>query len=142
MRAEVTFLGGVIFRINEDGIVGASSHAGLATNADRFVKIDDAVSALEHCRSRTGDDTRRVGALIAPGHLVCTPRLRKHSDIYMFDVGSSHADGHDVFRFAGGRARVTADATRVVDDLCPLNALVATWLLIDHLSEAKAWRAL
>ena len=51
------------------------------------------------------------------------PRLRENADIDVLDVGARDPDGHDVFRFAGGRAGVTADATRVVDDLRPLHAL-------------------
>jgi len=81
-------------------------------------------------------------ALIAACYLVGPPGLREDADVNVLNVGARDAYGYDIFRFACGRARVTADATCVVDDLRPLHALVATWLWIDHLPEAKAWRAL
>src|ERR1043166_850752 len=132
----------MILWVDEDRVVGASGHARLATDTDRFVEVDDAVRALKHCGSRTGSDARCVRALITTGHLMSAARLGKDPDVDMLDVGARYADGYDVFRFACRRARMTADATRVVDYLRPLHALVATWLLIDHVAEAKAWRTI
>ena len=142
MRAEVTLFGRMIFRIDEDRVVRTSRHAGLTADADRLVKIYDAVCALEHRRGWTSGHTRRVRTLITARYLMRATDLRKYADIDVLDVRARDADGNDVFRFACGRAGVTADATCVVDDLRPLDALVATWLWIDHLPEAKAWRAL
>ena len=71
-----------------------------------------------------------------------SPCLREDADINVLNVGARDAYGYDVFRFARRRARVAADATCVVDYLRPLHALVATWLLTDHLREVKARRAL
>jgi len=132
VRAEVTFLGGMILWIDEDRVIGTSSHARFAANADRFVEVDDAVRALKHRGGRASSDARRMRALITTGHLMSAACLRKDTDVDMLDVSARDADGYDVFRFACRRARMTADATRVVDYLRPLHALVATWLLIDH----------
>lgn len=123
MSAEVTFLGGVIFRVDENRVVRARSHARLATDADRFIEINDAVSAFEHRRRRARRHTRRMSALIAARHLMRASSLRKLSDINMLDVGARHGERHFVFGFAGGRAGVTTDAARMVYDFSPLNLL-------------------
>lgn len=119
----------MIFRIDEDGVVGTSSHAGFATDADRFIEIDNPIGAFEHRRRGTSRDARRVGALITTGDLVRATCLRKDADVDVLDVGARDADGYDIFRLAGRRARMTADAARVVDDLGPLDALI---LFFDH----------
>ena len=132
MSTEVTFLSRMIFGIDEDRIVRASGHAGFAADADRFVEIDYAVRPLEHRRRRTRGHARRVRALIAARHLVRAPHLRPDADIDVLDVSSRDTDGHDVFRFAGRGARMTADAAGVVNHLRPLHVTVASWLLLDH----------
>src|SRR6185503_2344815 len=132
----------MIFRINKNRVIRASRHAGFTADADRFVEVDDAVSTLEHRRRWAGDDARCVCTLIAARDLVRAPRLWKDADVDVLNVSAGDADGHDVFRLACGRAGVTADAAGVVDDLRPLNALVASWLLIDHVAQAKSWRTI
>jgi hypothetical protein len=114
----------MIFGIDEDGVIRARRHAGFATDADRFIEIDDAIGAFEHRRGGAGNDTGRVRALITTGHLVCATRLWKHTYVYVLNVGARDPDRHDVLGLAGGGARVTADATRVVDDLRPLHGRV------------------
>ena len=132
MRAEVTFLSRVIFGVDEDRIVRTSRHAGFAADADRFIEIDDAVSALEHRRRRTRGDARRMRALITARDLMRPASLRKHADIDMLDVGARHPDGHQVFRLAGSRTRVAADTASVIDDLGPLHGLLASCWLFNH----------
>ena len=122
----------MIFGIDKDRIVRASSHTGLAPDADRFVKIDDAVSPFEHCCGGAGGDARRVRALITAGYLVGAPRLREDTHVDVLDVSSRHPDGNDILRLARGRARVTSDATGVVDDLGPLHSLFAACLRFNH----------
>src|ERR1041385_529203 len=122
----------MIVRIDEDGVVRTSGHAGFAADADRFIEIDDAIRALEHGGGGAGHDARRVRALITTGDLVRAARLRKDTDVDVLHIGPGDADGHDIFRLAGGRARVTANAPRMVDDLRPLDAILANWFLIDH----------
>jgi hypothetical protein len=46
--------------------------------------------------------------------------LRKHADVYVLDVSSGNGKWDEIFRLAGGRAGMTADAARVVDYLGPL----------------------
>ena len=64
-----------------------------------------------------------MSALIAARHLMRASRLGEDADINVLNVGSRHADGDNVFRLAGSRARMTTNATRVVDNLGPLNLL-------------------
>src|SRR6266566_2055041 len=109
MRAEVTFFRGMIFGVDEDRVVRTSSHARLAADADRFIEIDDAVGTLEHSGGRTGDDARRVCALIAARDLMGAANLWEDTDVDMFDVSAGNTDRHNIFRFAGSRARVAAD---------------------------------
>jgi len=122
----------MIFGINKDGVVRTGRHAGLTANANRFVKIDDAVSPFEHCCGGAGGYARRVRALITAGYLVGAPRLREDTHVDVLDVGSRDTDGNHVFRLARGRARVTSDATGVVDDLGPLHSLFAACLRFNH----------
>ena len=117
----------MIFRIDEDSVVGTGSHAGFAADANRFVEIDYAVGAFEHCRRRASRHAGRMRALIAARHLMRASSLRKLSNINVLDVGTRHRERHFVFRFAGGRAGMTADAARVIDHLGPLHRLVL-WL--------------
>src|SRR5262249_39163688 len=140
VRAEVTFLGRVILRINKDRIVRTSRHAGFATDADRFIEIDGAVRPFEHGRGGTGSHAWRVRGLVAAGDLVGAPHLRKNADIDVFHVGARDADGHDILGLAGGGARVTADAAGVVDDLGPLHAIFANWLGWIHQSVQEVKR--
>src|SRR5688572_13854137 len=111
----------MIFGVDEDGVVRTRGHARLATDADRLIKIDDAVGALEHRRRRTRGYARSVRALVATRHLVGASRLRKHAHVNVFDVCARDGNRNDVFRLAGGGARVTADAACMVDYLGPLN---------------------
>ena len=132
MRAEVTFLSRMIVRINKDRIVRTRRHAGFAANADRLVEIDDAVRPFEHRGRRTRGHAWRMRALIAARHLVRAANLREDTDVDVLDVRAGHADRHDIFRLARRGARMTTDAASVVDDLRPLHATVASWLLLDH----------
>src|SRR5262252_7745931 len=126
MGAEVTFFRRMIFRIDEDRVVGTGGHAGLAPDADRFVKIDDPVRALEHRGSRTGRDAGRMRALIAARYLMRASRLGKHAHVDVLHIGTSDADRNYILGLAGGGTRVTADAARVIDDLGP--AELRRWL--------------
>ena len=119
----------MIFRIDEDGVVGTSRHAGFATDADRFIEIDNPVRAFEHGRGGASRDARCMGTLITTGDLVRATCLREDAYVDVLNVGARDADGYDIFRLASGRARMTADAARVVDDLGPLDALI---LFFDH----------
>ena len=121
MSAEVAFLGRVIFRVYEDGIVRTRRHAGFATDADRLVEIDNAVSALEHRSCRASRYARRMSALVAARNLMRTPRLRKCSDFDMLHVGAGHRQRNKIFGLTRGCAGMAANTSRVVNDLGPLN---------------------
>ena len=132
MRAEVTFLRRMIFWIDEDRVVRTGSHASFTADADRFIEIDDAVSAFEHCGRRAGDDAWCMRALIATCDLMRATNLREDTDIDVLDVGARHPDGHHVFRLAGSRTRMAADTASVIDDLGPLHGLLGSCLLFNH----------
>ena len=110
----------MIFRVDEDRVVRTRSHARFAADTDRLVEIDYPVGALEHRRCGTRRDARCMRALIAARHLVRAAGLRKHADVYVLDVSSRNGKWNEIFRLAGGRAGMTADAARVVDYLGPL----------------------
>jgi hypothetical protein len=88
VRAEVTLLSRMVFWIDKDGVVGARSHACLTANADRLVKIDNAIGPLEHRRRRAGGDAGSVSALIAARYLMYAAGLRKDTDIDVLDVSA------------------------------------------------------
>jgi hypothetical protein len=132
MRAEVTFLSRMIFGIDEDGVIRASSHARFAANADRFVEVDDAVRAFEHRCRWTGSDARRVSALVAARHLMCASHLRKHAYVDVLHISPSDANRNDIFRLASRRTRMTTDAAGMVDDLGPLHAILGSMFVLDH----------
>src|SRR5215475_14490472 len=113
----------MIRRINKNRVVRTGSHAGLAADANRFIKINDAIRALEHGGSWTGRDAGRVGALITPSHLVRAPYLRKYAHIDVLHIRSSNADRDDVLRLARRRTCMTTNAAGMVDDLGPLHAV-------------------
>ena len=69
VSAEVALLGRVIFGVDEDGVVGAGGDAGLASDADGLVEIDDAVRPLVHGLGRAGGDTGWIFTLVAAGNL-------------------------------------------------------------------------
>jgi len=79
----------VVLGIDEDRVVRTGSHACLATNADRFVEVDNSVGALEHCCGGTSCDAGRMRALIAACHLVRASRLREDADVHVLDVSAS-----------------------------------------------------
>src|SRR5229473_1057145 len=111
MRAEVTLFSRMVFRVDEDCVVRTGSHTGLTADANRFIKIDDAVSTLEHCGRRARGDARCVRTLVAARYLMSAAHLWKHAHVDMLDVGASDANRHDILGLAGGRARMTTDTT-------------------------------
>src|SRR6185503_9391015 len=110
----------MIFRVDEDRVVGTRGHARFAADTDRLVEIDDPVLAFEHRRRWASCDARCMRALVAARHLVRATGLRKHADVYVLDVSASNRKRDEIFRLAGRRARMTADAPRVVNYLGPL----------------------
>jgi hypothetical protein len=77
-------------------------------------------------------------ALIATRHLMSAPHLWKHTYVNVLDVSPRDADGHDVFRLARCRARMTADTAGMVDDLRPLDRGRSSWLLLKHVFDFGA----
>ena len=122
VRAHVALLGRMVLGVDEDGVVGARGHARLAADADALVEVDDAVLAAEHRLGRAGTHARRIGALVAPGHLEGAAGLRELADIHGLHVGPGYPDRNFVLALAGGRARVASDALVLVEHLQPAHA--------------------
>src|SRR5439155_23630794 len=121
MRAEVALLRRVIFRVDEDRVVGTGGDAGLAADADVLVEIDDAIGAAVHGRGWTSGDTGRVIALVAAGDLKGAAGGGELSDVDVLDVSAIHAERNGILRLTSSAAGVTADAAGLVDDLSPLH---------------------
>lgn len=117
----------MVFRVDEDRIVGASCHTRLAPNADRLIEIDNAVGALEHCSRRAGSYARRMSALIATGDLVSAACLGKGANFDVLDVSARHRQRNKILGLTRCRARMATNTTRVINDLGPLN-----WSFVDH----------
>lgn len=126
----------MIFRIDEDRVVRAGSHAGFAADANRLIEIDDAVRALEHRGRRASRHTGRVRTLIAASYLVRAAHLRPDADVNVLNVSSCDADRDDVLGLAGCSARVTSNAASVVDYLRPLHAISVSCFWLNHVCEA------
>jgi hypothetical protein len=69
-----------------------------------------------------------MGALIATSDLVGAASLRKNANVNMLDISARDGKRHKVFRLAGRRAGVTADASGMVNNLGTLPSL-CLWLL-------------
>ncbi len=76
---------------------------------------------LDFATGGAGFGARGVGTLIAPSHLKGTVRLGEPTYVDVFYVRAVDRERNLVFRLAGGRARVTADTARIVDDFGPLD---------------------
>jgi hypothetical protein len=74
-----------------------------------------------------------MSTLVAARHLMRPARLRKRAYVNVLDVSAGDSQWDFVFRLAGGRAGVTADAARVVYNFAPLN-LVFSGLINGKLS--------
>lgn len=140
MSAEVAFLRGMVLRVDEDCIVRASCHAGLATYADGLVEIHYSVWALMHGTSRTCCNTGRIRALVAPGYLKSPPGVREGSNVHRLHVSSGDPQGNFVFGLASSSASMTSNAASLVDDLCPCQAFHGhAWMLRSWASQEKTW---
>ena len=111
----------MIFRVDEDRIVGACCHAGLAADANRLVEVYDAIRALEHCGGGARDDARGMRALVTARDLVSASRVGKLAYVNMLDVSARDRERDFILGLTGSGARVTSDATSVIDDFRPLN---------------------
>jgi len=121
VRAEVALLRRVVLRVDEDRIVRTRCHTRFATDADRFIKIDNAIRSLEHCSGRAGGHTRGMGALVASSYLMRAADLGKHADVNVFHVSAGHREWNEVLRLARRRTRMASDAACVVNNFRPLD---------------------
>ena len=129
MGAKVTFGCGVGTGIDVNGVIGAGLHARLAADATGRIKFNDAVGALVHGRHRTDTHARRVGAVVAAGHLEVASDIGIGAGLHVLDPRAIDAQWHLVLRLAGGGAGVTANALAVVDDKTVVHEPLFTWLV-------------
>jgi len=115
MRAKVALRCRALIRINVNGIVGASLHAGLATDAAIRTEIDDTVFALVHRRDRADGHAWRLLAVIATSDLKHAPGVREYSFFHVLNPGAIHRERHVVLGFARNGASVAANALPVID---------------------------
>jgi hypothetical protein len=76
-----------------------------------------------------------MSTLVAARDLVGAARLREDANVNMFDVCTGYGKRNKVLGFAGSRARVATNATRVVDYLGPTD--VVDLRLVEH--ESSRW---
>src|ERR1044072_122749 len=116
MRAIIAFLGGVRFRIDGEGVVRTSLHAGRAADAAVAVEINYAVLAAKQRRHRADGYARRIVAVIAPHHRKETARVRVFALFDVLHPRAKRAERNFVFRFTGNRAGVAAYTFSMVND--------------------------
>jgi hypothetical protein len=90
-------------------------HAGFASDANGWVKLNDAIIALIYCGD--GADARAwwVGAVITARDLKVAPHIGVCAHFDIFDPGAIHAKWHVILRLARGGAGVTSDTFTLVD---------------------------
>ena len=116
VRAVVAFGRRVRLGIDIQGVVGAGLHARFAADATVGIEIDDAVRAQKQRRNRADLHAGRIGAVVAAVNGERTARIGERSLLHVLDPGAVDPQGDVVFRLAGHRAGVTADAAAIVDD--------------------------
>jgi hypothetical protein len=114
--AEVALLDDRNQGIDISGIVRAGGKTILASDTAVFVDDDDAVFPLPGCLDRAVDDAGRTITLVAEagekvaGDIGVPPLF---DDLH---PGAIHAKGNAIFRLAGHRTAVTANAPPEIDD--------------------------
>ena len=121
MRAKIAFLGRVIFRVDENGVIWTGGDTCFTANAESLIEIDNTVRACLHGFGGARLDARWVFALIAPSNLEGAARMREDSDIDIFDVGAIDRERNLIFGFTCRAAGVASDAFRVVNDFRPFD---------------------
>jgi hypothetical protein len=115
MRAESAFGGSVCLGVEVNRVVRAGLHTGFASDADAWVKLDDAVIALIHRSDRTDAHAWGIGAMIAARHLKAAAHIRIRARLDILDPRPIHTQWHLILRLARGAACVTADALTLVN---------------------------
>jgi len=116
VRAEVALLRRARVGMEVEGVVGASLHARLATDAGIAGQIDDAIVALRKRVHRANVDARRLLTLVAPEDGERALRFGKAPLLRILDPGSERAERHLVLGLARHGACVAADTTSLVED--------------------------
>ena len=115
MSAVVALLGGIRIRVDVQGVVWASLHAGLAPDAPVSVEIHDAVVAAIQRGDRTDRYAGRILALVAAHHRKKAARIGILAFLDVLDPGAKRSKRDFVLRFASYGAGMTADALAMID---------------------------
>ncbi len=108
--------------VDVDGIVWTGLQTCLAANAEICIEADDAIFLLVHGCDRTDRHAGWILTVVAAGDLkvaICVGVLTRFR---VLDPGSIDPDGDLVFRLAGNRTCMAADAASVVDDKAVVHA--------------------
>jgi len=100
--------------VNVEGIIRTGLHARLAADATLVVEVYDTVVAREQRRSRAYCRTRRVLAVVAAMDTELSGDIWVGALLDVLDMSPIHSNGNVVFRLAGDRAGMAADALPVV----------------------------
>jgi len=115
MRTESTFCGSVGLGVKIDRVVGTGLHAGFTSDANGWIKLNNAIITLIHRGDRTDTHAGRVGAMIAARHLKAAAHVRIRARFNIFDPRAIHTKRHLIFGLARSRAGVTSDALALVN---------------------------
>jgi hypothetical protein len=80
------------------------------------VEIDNSVRTAKERDRRANFDTRSVIAMVTPQHCKVPPRVGINSFFDVLDPSAIYADSNVVLFLARYRARMTADATVLIDN--------------------------
>ena len=116
VHAVVALLGRVLLGVDVQGVVRARLHARLAADAAVGVEVDDPVVTLVERSGGADRDARGVGAMVAPHHREEPFGVRPCTLLDVLHPGAVDSEGDLVLGLAGHRARMAADACRLVDD--------------------------
>ena len=115
MGTESAFCCGVRFGVKIDRVVGAGLHAGLASDANGRVELDNAIIPLIHSSDGTDTHTRRVDAVITARHLEVAAHIGERSRFNILDPRTVHTKRHLILGFARGGTGVTPDTLSLIN---------------------------
>jgi hypothetical protein len=115
MRAESAFRGGVGFGVKIDRVVRAGLHAGFTSDANAWIKLNDAIVTLIHGSNRADAHAGRVDAMVAARHLKAAAHIGIGTRLDILDPRAIHTKRHLIFGFARGGTGVTSDTLALVD---------------------------
>ena len=115
MRAEMTFRGGVRLGVEINRIVRAGLHTGFTSDADGWIKFNDAIVTLIHRADGTDARAGRIGAVVAARHLKAAAHVGIRTRLHILDPCAIHAKRHLILGLARSTARMATDTLALVN---------------------------